>query len=146
MIAWHSPLGREWTANQNRTAEKAFAANFDMKFSAEVFLSAAYGHIEAYQSKTVPRVRIPLTPPRSLDRREIYLRLINWRTRLFREAGLESLFSAVRFKGRKLRIGALFAEDFSAVRFEKKRMRSHPNARGAGRQRGIRSKATVITI
>jgi hypothetical protein len=65
-IAWHSPSHCEWTANQNRTAEKAFAANFDMKFSAQVFLSATYGHVEALQPKTVPRVRIPLPPPHSL--------------------------------------------------------------------------------
>jgi hypothetical protein len=86
-IAWHSPSHCEWTANQNRTAEKAFAANFDMKFSAQVFLSATYGHVEALQPKTVPRVRIPLPPPHSLKSRE------------FRELFLGSLAKSAPIRG-----------------------------------------------
>jgi hypothetical protein len=34
-------------------------------------ISATNGHVEAYHCETVPTVRIPLPPPRSLECREI---------------------------------------------------------------------------
>src|SRR5580704_13382678 len=44
-----------------------------MKFSGKVLQSATYGYVEAYHSKTGPRVRFLLALPHSLKCREICL-------------------------------------------------------------------------
>ena len=72
-IARHSPFKFEWMANRNRTDCKALMSDFSAKFSGDLLLSATYGYVVAYRGKTVPRVRIPLSPPRSLSCREIEL-------------------------------------------------------------------------
>jgi hypothetical protein len=41
-----------------------------VKFSGGVLQSATYGHVEAYECKKVLRVRIPLSPPYSLNYRD----------------------------------------------------------------------------